>query len=542
MSTLDDVVKAMSKETNNSTLGWDVVVNYTAKEMNELLAAAYKEDQPGQLVDITTQLKVLNPFEPGQRYTVDYVFKLGPPLIQFKGSAMVPACRLEIPVTGGSVKVLETGGQSSINAYRYRLVLSGISLGTVNGTKGASRDPKPSRDPFVFNSSDTTGAVTLDLVTSASKDWLKVELEGPDDDSFPLIDGQLGNLEKEILDFFRSSSDKIHWDLAQVNNNKLTSNRSTQLVPERFRFATYSPAEADSTYTILSLFIHIVGHPHRGTGDELQSHWTAKWSKNPANYGVPPIPDSNSEKYTASVIFDNTWIQDLVKDSGGTGVMEIEEVEKTKNDTWGLKWKVLTGKKFEMKEIYETEDKTLYRIYNAVSLDLDKDPHVLYMTIGQNSDAQASALLEWTISYSRDWSMTPHGGTSHSGTATVTNKVNEKKYIDNDSLPQYKLRLDASLKEDNWTSNSTSTNSFYWTVFSRDMQYSSKIKDAEPDLPTFTLVLFDFDFFMVTNLLLPNQKVIEFEKQPGARFPRDLYLVGKMVHQNKVKASRASAS
>ena len=70
-STLDDVVNAMTKETNSSTLGWDVVVNYTfvilllhvvlfclnfrsrAEEMNKLLVADYDAGKPGQLKDIS---------------------------------------------------------------------------------------------------------------------------------------------------------------------------------------------------------------------------------------------------------------------------------------------------------------------------------------------------------------------------------------------------------------------------------------------------------------------------------------------------------
>jgi len=76
---------------------------------------------------------------------------------------MVPTCQLEIPITGGLVKVPQKNIEQAIGAGRYRLVISGIALASVNCTEGASRDPKPSHEPFVFNSSDTTGAVTLDF-------------------------------------------------------------------------------------------------------------------------------------------------------------------------------------------------------------------------------------------------------------------------------------------------------------------------------------------------------------------------------------------
>lgn len=68
MSSLENIVSGMSKETNTSTLGWDVVVNYrfafywttgflsltevrySAKELNEVLKAAYDDsDRNDQL-------------------------------------------------------------------------------------------------------------------------------------------------------------------------------------------------------------------------------------------------------------------------------------------------------------------------------------------------------------------------------------------------------------------------------------------------------------------------------------------------------------
>ncbi|KIL60137.1 hypothetical protein M378DRAFT_952949 [Amanita muscaria Koide BX008] len=534
MSTLDDVVKAMSKEMNNSTLGWDVVVNYTAKEMNELLAAAYKKGQPGQLVEITTQLKVSNPIEPGERYTVDYVFKLGPPLIQFKDSAMVPACQLEIPVTGGLVKVPQKKIEQTIGAGRYRLVISGIALASVNCTEGASRDPKLGCEPFVFNSADTTGAVTLDLDTSASKDWLKVELKGPNDDQYPFIDEELGPLEKNILTFLETPPHSIHWDLARVNNS-FPSNGGTQFVPKRFRFAVYSPT-ASSPYTILSLFIHIDGRVHGGVEDRLQQNWTAKWSKD--NYDVPPIP----HPYTASVIFNNEVINELVESSLYSKGLKFEEVEKTPGDTWGLKWKILTGKKFEIVESTETRDNILYSIEGA-SVDLDKEAKALFMTLGQDggSDAQVNLLLEWEFSFKMEWGITVGGraGAETWGIVEVTDKVNKKKYVDNDDLPEYKLRLDASLKDDDWEAHYKARNPIGWETFHDGVRWDQKFAQAQP---SFNLELFNIDFFLMTNLLLPNQKVIKFKTEPGARMPRDLYLVGHVVHEDRVNAGRAASA
>lgn len=59
-------------------------------------------------------------------------------------------------------------------------------------------------------------------------------------------------------------------------------------------------------------------------------------------------------------------------------------------------------------------------------------------------------------------------------------------------------------------------------------------------LPSFDFKLFDIDFFMTTNLLLPNQKVIESKTKPGGRIPWDLYPVGQVVHKDKVYARRVA--
>ena len=74
MSSLDKVVQGMWKETNNSTFGWDVVVNYQfvqllvvlllalipnfleRKKKDDLLKAAYDRSHHGQLMDMCSFL------------------------------------------------------------------------------------------------------------------------------------------------------------------------------------------------------------------------------------------------------------------------------------------------------------------------------------------------------------------------------------------------------------------------------------------------------------------------------------------------------
>jgi hypothetical protein len=311
-----------------------------------------------------------------ERYNLDYIFKFGPPHIVFDGSSTRPACEVKIDVVGGSIKITKGQGltEKPIPGDKYHLRISGIELCSVTGTVGAARDPKPSYEPFVFNSPNTTGAVSIDIETSAHHKWLKVEIEG---NAITQIDEQRGNLNEKITTFFESTGHSIHWDLAHVNNH-LPSDNSTQLVPQKFRFAVYS-VDDHSPYTILSLFIY-VGH-YTGTDDKLQDNWSSQWSGD--HYNVPPIP----QPYTASIIFNHALIGDCITNSIKSGGMEVaQEYGKTSDDKWGLKYKVRTGKKFEVKEVFVTKDGMLYRIEKPTTVDFDKDESVkgLYVIIGQN--------------------------------------------------------------------------------------------------------------------------------------------------------------
>lgn len=213
--------------------------------------------------------------------------------------------------------------------------------------------------------------MTLDIDTSASQEWLKVEIKGS---GLWQIDDEIGNLREKILTFFKTPPRSIYWDLAPVHNYEPSSPTSKLLVPKSFRFAGFGARGASDSG--LSIFIHLEGGDHGGEEDEVQSHWTSQWSK----YKVPPIPQS----YTASIIFNNEWIKSLAEKAIEVKGMEIEVVPKTDKDTWGLKWMIKTGKKFKIDKLFVTHDETLYRIEKAVEVDLDEEGHRLSMTIGQN--------------------------------------------------------------------------------------------------------------------------------------------------------------
>ncbi|KAG6811199.1 hypothetical protein H0H92_008561 [Tricholoma furcatifolium] len=536
-SSLSDVVSAMSKETTNSTLGWDVVVNYSAPEMNNLLKAAYDKGHPGQLKDLSVELTLSDVTPPYKRHKIVYIFELEAPLIQFDGTAIVPACSLKIGVRGGSV--ITDGDPTTrvdIPQGRYRLLLSGIALNSIDG----ARNPTPGNKAFVFGSANTTGVVSLDIKTSLDREWLKIDLEGTSDN--PIIDDQKPAIKDKIHSFLLTSPNSIHWDLAQVNNStpsKVNGTQQLDLVPESFRFAAASVSEETGAYTILSIFIQIKDGLAGGKQDDLQPNWTTQWSKS-KGYGVPPIPD----QYTASIIFNNALIDKLAQKAISSPVSIYQDVPKTSSDTWGIKWILKTGQKFHMDEIFETMDHTLYRIEKEVNVDLDSADHRLTLTIGQNdgSGATSSALLDWGFSFTADWSVTPTGGSPAWGTLDVTNKLSKKKVFNNDNLAKYEVSLDAGFTSSNWNAPSYTVHGHIagWYLFKDFL--TKKIGGLQPKLPSMSLLLFDIRFFMLTNLLLPNQHVIEFAKDPGARFPRDLYLVGQVAKASVVEERLARSA
>jgi hypothetical protein len=119
------------------------------------------------------------------------------------------------------------------------------------------------------------------------------------------------------------------------------------------------------------------------------------------------------------------------------------------------------------------------------------------------------------------------------GTLTVKLKKDLKKYADDSSLPNYILRLNASLVLEDWENEVTSRDLTSW------LQEITEY-DIMPILPWFRLELINCNFFLLQNLLLPGEKVIDFEATPGARLPLDAYIVGKVAHKSEVMARQAA--
>jgi len=219
----------------------------------------------------------------------------------------------------------------------------------------------------------------------------------------------------------------------------------------------------------------------------------------------------------------------MVEESLKNQNLTITEQLKPPGATWGLKWLIQTGKKFEIKQWQSTWDGTLHSIDGA-TVDLDKDAVGLYMTLGQSGGSTAH--LDWTFHYTTGWGMTVIGagaGGNFYGDVKITNTLNKDKTIDSNSdLPIYKVALDLSFTKSDWDipkGEAIGGGGF----FGGSTWAPSFAPNAQPDLPSFNFNLFDFNFFLTTNLLLPTSDVIKFDVTPGIRMPRDLYIVGHVA-------------
>ena len=149
-----------------------------------------------------------------------------------------------------------------------------------------------------------------------------------------------------------------------------------------------------------------------------------------------------------------------------------------------------------------------------------------------NVDQHVEALLEWKFE-TEVWYQ--FGIIPGQGTVKVNLKKDLKKYTDDSSLPNYVLHLDAAVDYYDWQ-----TTAMVGDLV--DALTGIEQDDILPLLPRFRLKLINCNFFLLQNLLLPGEKVIAFEATPGARFPLDVYIVGKVAHKSKVTARMALAS
>lgn len=144
--------------------------------------------------------------------------------------------------------------------------------------------------------------------------------------------------------------------------------------------------------------------------------------------------------------------------------------------------------------------------------------------------------MDWNFDCSIKWTEWTPPNNNHWGEVTIKNKLKENtppKVIDDSKLPDYVVHLNVSIAASDWEKPDISAaDPSYWESVAGATNWKpDSVVDALPSLPTVNFELIDFNFFLTTNLLLPYRKVIRFDKDPGVRFPRDLYVVGHVLEK-----------
>lgn len=419
-----------------------------------------------------------------------------------------------------------------ISPGAYSVLVSEIPLGTANGTVDAARNPQDADKSFQFPSDkDTTGVVTLRLGTTATAITVDIKVLDKSKQNVWMKSAFLQTaIRTALLD--PSVGGSITWDIGHVTSKVAGSN---SLSPKSFQFATYSKKDDLTSESILSLFIQTDTSRHGTVGEQLQANWLTQWW---TTYGVPPIPES----YTASVIFNSDMLIGLMTKSTGMTFVRSSDEES------GLKLTVKTGETFYV-EKEDHESGTVWNRHSEIKVNLDEEGKALRIAFDQKvrrlhysflisdidkeqKDTVPSIILNWDFTASMTWGTHWYKDSYwQNGTATITNKLKKQQNMDSSKLSEYEVHMDVGVSAGDWdtpkiVNDESSGWANFWSTFDPNI-VSGALPSALPS-PQFKLL--DFKFFVLTNLLLPGSKVIEFAKDgPGFRFPRDLYVVGQVV-------------
>ncbi|KAF8431465.1 hypothetical protein L210DRAFT_3560446 [Boletus edulis BED1] len=523
-----DTVEEMKKG-SSMTLDWDVVVNYTESDINDLLYETFQDKSKAQLTEIKCRIKIPDIFNPSKYVYINYDFKLAAPLLNFNSrNAKGPSCNLSFPVVDGTARA-EGGDPAIIRPGRYSLVLGTLKLATAKGA--ADPDTKSYDQPFVIpDEGSKQGCVVIDLPTSED---LTVDIKVDRNSSvpeIPILDSFIPNVCAAIKELLTAPGKAIRYEIARVKAIPPPSG-TIQLKPKSFRFHAFLPSEAPKPTDagVLTLFIQ-TRTKNDGMKEGLATEWERMWRN---TLKCSPIPTSQ----TASIIFSKDMIYEIVfkpaiEAKKYTGTLE--------NSKGGMKMKINIGetaKRQGVNKIVKGKFGSSVRYYTAA---VSKYLPPLELTLSEHADA-AVYTLAWKFDYSFEWATQALPGVG-TPPAPMYGTVKATHTIPKDSnkhaklvtfLDDYSFKLDCSVSKDDWGDKFEAEDPSGWEGWlGKSGVLPDWVKSVHVDLPTFDLPLQSVNFFLTTNLLFPGDKqVIDINKTSGLHIPADLYLVGKVKIQ-----------
>ncbi|KAF8573550.1 hypothetical protein K439DRAFT_1665766 [Ramaria rubella] len=507
-------IKTASPKVTNFTLGWDVVVNYDEKAINEILASAHSGK--GNLKPITRISCCAKARDHGKKANIDYTLELGPPTIQFSTRIDVPTCDLAIPIVGGSAT--QSGTTESFPSGVYNVQILNIKLNASQGGyptpgTGSMSDTitSGSLQPFIFPAGKSTDGVVVINGDASQKDMriIVARADGKEDSESTENDYIIKEHQDGLATALKEQYKTFRYEIARVKSDDPPAG-FIKLFPKCFMFTVYTPRPNTTTASVLSLFIQTSdGTIGIGTQDNLSLDWVSLWRE---KVKCSPIPTGQK----ASIIFHNgmivkTMIEPTLKSQG----FSLNDKDSNK----------APGKI----ELFIDVKKTIDR-----AEDIQDTRNSFGAPIEFKKIIKLSA-LENGASISTSTGRTHTQGAGHSihshGSVTVTGKF--EKHVSGFTLDadNYILKVDFPIKKEDWVLIMDPDDVKWYDIFTFGTKdIPSWVHDMLIDLPTLKLNLGKLKFFLTTNLLMPNQKIIKLDTGVGLQVVGDFFLVGDLVN------------
>ncbi|KAI9845916.1 MAG: hypothetical protein M1837_004452 [Sclerophora amabilis] len=247
IANLDQLVGAM--DGRSTTAGWDVVVSYSTKELNESLSKLWE-------ADFFSKVEVRPKKKQGEIES-DFEIALHRPTIKFiaQGAAVV---RLEMGVSGRcwpdgkspSSDVIEI--ELGIYSLTFEIPLVSVEDGErLSGDETSAEKAADSIVQFKQDSKETTRNIVMHFKNIPKETW---ELKPVDKEKASKLKAtcDVADAVSELQAWFFNNVNDVEYKIAQVNNQKLPGGQSgVQLRPLSFVFASHG--EGDDA--VLSIYI-----------------------------------------------------------------------------------------------------------------------------------------------------------------------------------------------------------------------------------------------------------------------------------------------
>lgn len=114
-------------------------------------------------------------------------------------------------------------------------------------------------------------------------------------------------------------------------------------------------------------------------------------------------------------------------------------------------------------------------------------------------------------------------------THTLNHSLNTCAILDDSTL-----QVDCSITRGDWSvSFAGDDQSWISTFLGGRKEVPDWMKQLSVEVPSFQICFGKLDFFLTTNLLMPNRKVISIDTTAGLQIPGDFYVVGKVISNTR---------